>query len=126
MSGVKEAIKDEQYYSMPFGALRELAKVYRYGSQKYGPYNYLAGYKYSLSIDALFRHLMAWLDPEEYDNDESGMSHIVHVAWHALNLAEMELRKEIKQYGDFDDRQGTAYAHDYKYYEASGFHKAER
>ena len=124
MSGVKEAIKDEQYYSMPFGALRELAKVYKYGSRKYGPYNYLAGYNYSLSIDALFRHWLAWLDPDDNDTDESGYSHMAHVAWHALNLLEMELQEDgCKR--NFDDRQGTGKAWTEGYYAADGFHKAD-
>lgn len=125
MSGVKESHKPESYYSMPFGALREVAKVYKYGAQKYGPYNYLGGYRYSLSIDALLRHLMAWLDSEDSDVDESGFDHMAHVAWHALNLLNMNIQPTV--YEQYDDRQGTLAAENiYNYYEADGFHKAER
>lgn len=120
--GVKESHKDEQYHSMPFAALREVAKVYKYGSEKYGPYNYLTGYDYSLSVNALFRHLLAWMDPEDNDTDESGYDHMAHVAWHALNLLNMHLDPD--RYGVFDDRQGTEAAWDNRYYEAEGFHNA--
>ena len=123
MTGKKEAHKPEQYYSMPFAALREVAKVYRYGSGKYGPYNYLNGYAYSLSIDALFRHLMAWLDEDDRDVDESGYDHMAHVAWHALNLLNMNVNRD--KYEQYDDRQGTLAARNvYSYYEAEGFHNA--
>lgn len=123
MSGVKESHKDEQYHSLPFSALREVAKVYKYGSVKYGPYNYLDGYNYSLSIDALCRHLFAWLDPEDSDIDESGYDHMAHVAWHALNLLYMNLSPAGKVY---DDRQATELAYSLGKYEASGFHQADK
>ena len=127
MSGVKESHKDQQYFSMPFRAMQELARVYKYGSKKYGPYNYLAGYHYSLSIDALFRHLLAWLDSEQDDVDESGMDHMAHVAWHALNLLEMNIvfaPLEPGEYNPYDDRQGRYAATERGYYDATGFHQA--
>jgi len=124
MTGVKDSHKPEQYFSMPFGALRELAKVYKYGSGKYGPYNYLNGYPYSLSIDALFRHLFAWLDPAESDVDESGSDHMAHVMWHAAHLLNMNLDPE--EYGQYDDRQQTSTAHSLDYYQAVGFHNASK
>ena len=72
-------------------ALIELAKVYGYGEQKYARYNYLKGYPWSLSVDALFRHLLAFLAGEERDQ-ESGLLHTAHVAWHGLTLTSFLLR----------------------------------
>jgi len=72
-------------------AALELARVYGFGERKYARYNYLKGYKWSLTVDALFRHLFAFLDRE--DNDpESGLNHMAHVAWHALTLLAFSLR----------------------------------
>ena len=108
---------------MPFAALNEVAKVYGYGDEKYGPYNYLAGYKYSLSIDSLFRHLLAWLDGEQSDIDESGYSHMAHVVWHGLHLLNMQLNPAA--YKKFDDRQGMPVAFDTGMYHADGFHQVD-
>lgn len=72
-------------------ALIELARVYGYGERKYARYNYLKGYKWSLSVDALFRHLFAFLAREDKD-PESGLHHMAHVAWHALCLLAFSLR----------------------------------
>lgn len=73
-------------------ALMELAKVYGFGDGKYARYNYLKGYDWSLSVDALYRHLLAFLAGEEKD-PESGLLHTAHVAWHALCLTSFQLRK---------------------------------
>ena len=72
-------------------ALEELALVYGYGEGKYERYNYLKGYPWSLSVDALFRHLFAFLDGEDED-PESTLLHVAHVAWHALTLTSYSLR----------------------------------
>jgi hypothetical protein len=73
-------------------ALAELARVYGMGEQKYARYNYLKGYPWSLSVDALFRHLVAFLAGEERD-PESGLLHTAHVAWHALTLTSFQQRR---------------------------------
>lgn len=84
-------------------ALTELAKVYGFGEQKYSRYNYLKGYQWSLSIDALLRHLMAFIGGEDRD-PESGLLHTAHVAWHGLTLTSFLLRDIIGPDGSFDDR----------------------
>lgn len=72
-------------------ALMELAKVYGFGEAKYARYNYLKGYEWSLSVDALFRHLLAFLAGEDRD-PESGLLHTAHVMWHAGTLTSYQLR----------------------------------
>lgn len=86
-------------------ALGELAKVYGMGEEKYDRYNYLKGYPWSLSVDALYRHLLAFLAGEDRD-PESGLLHTAHVAWHALTLTSFQQR----QVGT-DDRPPTACDH---------------
>lgn len=72
-------------------ALMELARVYGFGEQKYERYNYLKGYPWSLSIDAMLRHLLAFLSGEDRD-PETGLLHTAHAAWHGLALTSFQLR----------------------------------
>lgn len=72
-------------------ALMELAKVSGFGAQKYESFNYLKGYDWDLSHNALYRHYLAYLNGEDLD-DESGLPHITHAAWHALALTSFLLR----------------------------------
>lgn len=72
-------------------ALIELAEVAGIGARKYSAYNFARGYDYSLSYNALQRHAMLWWAGES-DDEESGRSHMAHVAWHALCLLTFSLR----------------------------------
>jgi hypothetical protein len=73
-------------------ALLEVGKVAGFGAQKYDRFNFAKGYKWSLSYDALQRHLMDWAAGAEAD-DESGLSHLGHAAWHCLALLTFVLRE---------------------------------
>jgi len=84
-TGGQKGAKPERLELIPQQALLELARVYGHGAQKYTDYNYIRGYKWSLSVAALQRHLAAWLLGENKDQ-ESGLSHLAHVAWHAFTL----------------------------------------
>lgn len=76
-------------------SLMQVAEVAGYGCAKYARYNFLKGYDWSLSFDALCRHLFAFWSGE--DNDpESGLPHMAHVGWHSLTLlAFMRLHPEL-------------------------------
>lgn len=63
----------------------EVAKIAGFGAQKYERMNYLKGFAWSLSYDALQRHLHAFWDGEDLD-EESGLFHVAHAAWHCLCL----------------------------------------
>jgi hypothetical protein len=80
--------------------LIELGKVAGYGETKPDPatgkpayerLNYLKGYDWSLSFNALQRHMLAFWSGEDRDPD-SGLPHPVHAAWHALTLTAYYLR----------------------------------
>lgn len=92
-------------------AMLELGRIYGMGELKYDRFNYLKGYAYSLSVDALKRHLLAFEAGEEYDEcsfhpgqhgdehgydpavcDGSGLLHTAHVAWHGLALTSFVMR----------------------------------
>lgn len=72
-------------------ARAELGRVAAYGSAKYERGNYLKGYDWSLNIDALHRHMLAFESGEDRD-PESGCLHTAHAAWHGLALASFVLR----------------------------------
>jgi hypothetical protein len=91
-TGGKKGEKLAQLGAVDPAALLELAKVAGYGGRKYEErMNFLKGYKWSLSIDALFRHLLAFTNGEELD-PESGLSHMGHAAWHCLALVSFARR----------------------------------
>ncbi|CAB4201972.1 Protein of unknown function DUF4406 [uncultured Caudovirales phage] len=104
-SGAMKAQKPEQLGAVDPLALRYLARVAGMGAEKYERWNYLktdddtgqVGYPYSLSIDALNRHFIAFQLGEDID-EESGLPHMAHAGWHALALVSFMLR------GGFDDR----------------------
>lgn len=73
-------------------ALMTVAEVAGFGAAKYARYNFAKGYRWSLSYDAMQRHLHAFWNGEERD-DESSLSHLAHAAWHCLTLLCFQLRK---------------------------------
>lgn len=90
-------------------ALLEVARVAGFGADKYERYNFLRGYEWSLSFDALCRHLFAWWSGEDKD-PESSLSHMAHVGWHALALIAFEQRQvgTDNRPGHRDEPQGIA------------------
>jgi hypothetical protein len=77
--------KDVRLHAAPVEALFELGKVYAFGESKYDDYNFRKGYKWSLSYDAVQRHLGLFWNREELDK-ESGLHHLAHAAWHCFTL----------------------------------------
>lgn len=73
-------------------ARAELGRVAYFGGQKYSRGNYLNGYPWSSSIDALHRHMLL-LEAGHDRDDESGLLHAAHVAWHGLALTSFMLRQ---------------------------------
>lgn len=73
-------------------ALLEVAKVGTFGALKYDDHNWRKGMKWSRLTDAQLRHLIAYVSGDRKDN-ESGLSHLAHVAWNALALVEYELNQ---------------------------------
>lgn len=65
-----------------------LAEAYGVGALKYADRNWEKGYKWSLSVAALRRHLNAFMAGEWFDPESHGgkTPHIISVAWHAVAL----------------------------------------
>lgn len=85
-TGGEKDQKDVQLHALPWEALGPLGRVYSHGAVKYADYNFRKGYAWSLSFDAMLRHLFAFWSGEDID-PESGLPHISHAAWHALTLS---------------------------------------
>lgn len=85
LTGGQKGSKPARFSLIPPDFLWALAEHYGRGALKYEDRNWERGYKWSLSVDALNRHLSAWLQGED-DDEESGSSHLVAVAWHAIAL----------------------------------------
>ena len=93
-------MKAVQLHAIPWEALQELGKVYAMGAEKYSDYNFRKGYAWSLSFDAMLRHMFAFWSGEETD-PESGHPHMAHAGWHAMTLS---LFASQEKYDEFDDR----------------------
>lgn len=66
----------------PVFANEQKAKVFTFGAQKYGDYNWRKGFKWTDVIDSLERHLNAFKNGEDFD-PESGLYHLAHLACNA-------------------------------------------
>lgn len=85
-TGGEKGQKLAQLGAMDPAALLKLAAVAGFGGQKYARYNFAKGYAWSLSFDAMARHMLAFWNGENLD-PESGLPHVLHAAWHGLTLA---------------------------------------
>lgn len=79
-------------------AIMQVAEVAGFGATKYARYNFMRGYDWSLSYDAMQRHLHAFWSGEDLD-PESGLPHLAHAGWHCLALLFF-----MRQHPGLDDR----------------------
>jgi hypothetical protein len=84
-TGGEKGSKLAQMSSLDPHSLHIVAEIAGFGAQKYSKLNFMRGYDWSLSYDALQRHLHAFWSGQDRD-DESGMLHLGHAAWHCLAL----------------------------------------
>ncbi|MCG7607121.1 dATP/dGTP diphosphohydrolase domain-containing protein [Mycobacterium sp. CnD-18-1] len=103
-TGGQKAGNNVRMSLLPVAELLEVAELYGIGASKYEAHNWTRGYAWSLSYDALMRHLMAWWSGEEFDNGEggTGKEHLDCVIFHALALKFFR-----KHHPEFDDRYST-------------------
>lgn len=103
-TGGQKGSKASQFFDAPAQALLMLGEVYGKGAEKYDHHNYRKGYKWSLSYNALFRHVFASMAGEDID-PESGLPHMAHAAWHCLTLTQFLLDKQSGAHpASLDDR----------------------
>ena len=89
-TGGTKGQKMARFDLIPPRALWELAETYGRGAAKYGDdFNWMKGYKWSLSFAALIRHAWAFWFGQSRDPVEGG-HHLAAVAWHAFAMYEWE------------------------------------
>lgn len=101
-TGGEKGAKDIQMSLVPVTELREVARLYHEGAKKYARDNWRKGYDWSLSYDALNRHLMAFWEDRESHDEETGCHHLSSVVFHAFALMYFE-----RVHPDLDDRPAT-------------------
>jgi hypothetical protein len=79
-------------------ALEPMIEVLMFGANKYSSWNWTKGLKYTEVCESLQRHLNAFIQGEDNDQ-ESKLSHVGHILCNAMFLSYMYLFKK-----DFDDR----------------------
>ena len=72
-------------------ALNEVAKVLTFGATKYNDHNWRKGFDWSRLIAASLRHVSAFNDGEDKDQ-ETGISHIAHAMCCLMFLLEHEIK----------------------------------
>jgi hypothetical protein len=82
-----------KFTMIPQLALKEVAKVFTHGADKYGEFNYSGNGDVLRYIDALHRHINQYLTGE--DTDESGVHHLACVAANALMALDGILNNSI-------------------------------
>lgn len=92
MSGIRENKGKAPVGLILSRALLEVAKVAEFGAKKYSPHNYRKGMRWSFFVDAIMRHLIKYCTGQRID-EESGLSHLAHIAWNALAMLEYEVEK---------------------------------
>ena len=97
-TGGQKGSKLERFDLIPVEPLEMLARVYGRGALKYSPDNWTKGYSWRLSFAAMMRHLWAFWRREDNDQ-ETGLPHLSHAAWHCFTLQWFALHKPEK-----DDR----------------------
>lgn len=92
-TGGQKGQKLARFSLLPWDVIWKLAEHFGKGARKYEDRNWQKGYAWSLSYDALQRHLAAFWNREDFDDDpelrdDDGRAlHIIAVIWHACALA---------------------------------------
>lgn len=80
---------------VPRQIIFDIAKVREFGTKKYGDSENWRQVEVQRYRDAAFRHFMAYLDDPYGVDEESGLSHLSHLACNIAFLCEMEHVDEI-------------------------------
>lgn len=97
-AGVKFDAGKPQLSMIPTSALHEVARVMTFGAEKYGRNNWRAGMDWTRLIDASLRHITAFNEGQNLD-EETGLQHLAHAVC-CLNF----LIEYSKTHPEFDDR----------------------
>jgi hypothetical protein len=100
VSGTAKHFDDDKptIHRLPLSALTLAARVNAFGAKKYGEENWRGGMGWMRLLGSCARHLYAFIDGEDNDK-ESGLSHIGHLLFDAMMLADY-----LTTHRELDDR----------------------
>ena len=75
---------------VPLEIIKDIARVREYGLAKYGDAESWKSVEVERYRDALFRHLISYIENPTGVDNESGMPHLWHVACNVAFLCELE------------------------------------
>lgn len=101
-TGGEKGTKPEKFSLLPWLALGVIAEHFGKGAAKYSSHNWRKGYEWDKSYDALQRHLTAWWEGEDID-EETGSSHLAAAGFHILVLITYAVTHKSR-YARFDTR----------------------
>jgi len=90
---------------LPFKATEEVMKVFSFGAEKYGDFNWRKGLEFSRLWGAAQRHQMAFWQGQDLD-EESGLPHIAHAIANLMMLMEMGSEWDNRPYGRKGENNG--------------------
>lgn len=82
---------------VPRNIIRCIAAVRMYGNQKYHDPENWRTVKVTRYRDAMFRHMLAYLDDPQGVDEESGLPHLWHLACNVAFLCEMDSKTDVPQ-----------------------------
>lgn len=85
VTGGQKGTKLARFDLIPWDIIKYIAEHYGKGAAKYEERNWEKGYRWSLSFAATHRHLQAWWNGEDID-EETGSNHLDAVLFHALAM----------------------------------------
>lgn len=92
VTGAEKGVKLSQMGALDPAALYTVSEVAGMGAAKYARFNFLKGYPWMLSYDAMQRHAMKFASGEDID-PESGLPHLAHMTWHGLAMLSFYIHK---------------------------------
>lgn len=79
---------------VPSEIVRCIAKVREYGCKKYKDPNNWKNVEVERYRDAMYRHLLAYIDEPHGVDEESGLPHLWHIACNVAFLCELDKQKD--------------------------------
>lgn len=74
-------------------ATEELAKVLSFGAKKYGKYNWTKGIVFSRCLAAAKRHMLAWENRIDCD-EETGTNHLANAMANLMFILDAQIREQ--------------------------------
>lgn len=83
-----------QLHRVPTQIIRDIAEVREHGIGKYGDTDSWRRVELMRYVDALYRHMLAFVEDPQSRDAESGIEHYKHLACNAAFICELIMRKE--------------------------------